>query len=60
MATRAVSAPYAHIPNALTLARFALIPVFVALVLAVNGRGDGLRDPLDPRSARRISKTVEA
>jgi CDP-diacylglycerol--glycerol-3-phosphate 3-phosphatidyltransferase len=33
MATRAVPAPLAQLPNALTLARLALIPVFVALVL---------------------------
>jgi CDP-diacylglycerol--glycerol-3-phosphate 3-phosphatidyltransferase len=31
---RSVSAPLAQIPNALTLGRLALIPVFVALVLA--------------------------
>src|SRR5438105_7708404 len=34
MATRAVPAPLAQLPNALTLGRLALIPVFVALVLA--------------------------
>ena len=34
MATRAVPAPLAQLPNALTVARLALIPVFVALVLA--------------------------
>ena len=34
MATRAVSAPLAHIPNALTILRLALIPVFVVLMLA--------------------------
>jgi len=34
MATRAVPAPLAQLPNALTLVRLALIPVFVALVLA--------------------------
>ena len=34
MATRAVPAPLAQLPNALTLARLALIPVFVALVLS--------------------------
>src|SRR6266508_913840 len=33
MATRAVPAPLAQLPNALTVARLALIPVFVALVL---------------------------
>jgi CDP-diacylglycerol--glycerol-3-phosphate 3-phosphatidyltransferase len=34
MATRAVSAPLARIPNALTILRLALIPVFVGLMLA--------------------------
>src|SRR2546429_6707733 len=34
MATGAVPAPLAQLPNALTLVRLALIPVFVALVLA--------------------------
>src|SRR5438094_10435297 len=34
MATRAVPAPLAQLPNALTLVRLALVPVFVALVLA--------------------------
>ena len=34
MATRAVSAPLAQLPNALTVFRLALIPVFVALLLA--------------------------
>ena len=33
MATRAVPAPLAQLPNALTLARLALIPVFVALMV---------------------------
>ena len=37
MAARAVPAPLAQIPNALTLARLVLIPVFVALVLAADG-----------------------
>jgi CDP-diacylglycerol--glycerol-3-phosphate 3-phosphatidyltransferase len=36
MATRAVSAPLAQLPNALTLLRLALIPVFVALLLAAD------------------------
>jgi CDP-diacylglycerol--glycerol-3-phosphate 3-phosphatidyltransferase len=36
MATSAVPAPLAQLPNALTLARLALIPVFVALVLAAD------------------------
>ncbi len=34
MATRAVPAPLAQIPNALTIARLALVPVFIGLVLA--------------------------
>jgi CDP-diacylglycerol--glycerol-3-phosphate 3-phosphatidyltransferase len=34
MAARAVPAPLAQIPNALTILRLALIPVFVALMLA--------------------------
>jgi CDP-diacylglycerol--glycerol-3-phosphate 3-phosphatidyltransferase len=34
MATRAVPAPLAQLPNALTIARLALIPVFVVLVLS--------------------------
>jgi len=33
MASRAVPAPLAHLPNALTLGRLALIPVFVALMI---------------------------
>src|SRR5438105_12300988 len=33
MATRAVPAPLAQVPNALTLARLAAIPVFVALMI---------------------------
>ena len=37
MAARAVPMPLAQLPNALTLARFALIPVFV--VLMVNAEG---------------------
>src|SRR5256714_14926758 len=37
MATRAVPAPLAQLPNALTVFRLALIPVFVALVLASDG-----------------------
>ncbi len=37
MATRVVSAPRAQIPNALTVARFALIPVFVVLMLTAEG-----------------------
>ena len=37
MAARAVPAPLAQIPNALTIFRLALIPVFVALVLSSDG-----------------------
>jgi CDP-diacylglycerol--glycerol-3-phosphate 3-phosphatidyltransferase len=37
VAARAVPAPLAQIPNALTIFRLALIPVFVALVLAADG-----------------------
>ncbi|MEO8290216.1 MAG: CDP-alcohol phosphatidyltransferase family protein [Gaiellaceae bacterium] len=38
MATRAVPAPLAQLPNALTIARLALIPVFV--VFAIMAEGD--------------------
>ena len=37
MATRAVPAPVAQIPNALTLARLVLIPIFVVLILSSDG-----------------------
>jgi CDP-diacylglycerol---glycerol-3-phosphate 3-phosphatidyltransferase len=37
MATRAVPAPLQQLPNALTLARLVLIPVFVALMLSAEG-----------------------
>jgi CDP-diacylglycerol--glycerol-3-phosphate 3-phosphatidyltransferase len=37
MASRAVPAPLAQLPNALTVARLALIPVFVVLLLAADG-----------------------
>jgi CDP-diacylglycerol--glycerol-3-phosphate 3-phosphatidyltransferase len=37
MATRAVPATLQQLPNALTIARLALIPVFVALMLAADG-----------------------
>ena len=37
MATRAVPAPVAQIPNALTIVRLALIPVFVVLLLNAEG-----------------------
>ncbi|MBV8065487.1 MAG: CDP-alcohol phosphatidyltransferase family protein [Actinobacteria bacterium] len=38
MASRAIPAPLAQLPNALTLGRLALIPIFVALMVAA---GDG-------------------
>jgi CDP-diacylglycerol--glycerol-3-phosphate 3-phosphatidyltransferase len=37
MATRAVSAPLAQVPNVLTAARLALVPVFAVLVLGSDG-----------------------
>jgi CDP-diacylglycerol--glycerol-3-phosphate 3-phosphatidyltransferase len=37
MATRAVPLPLAQLPNALTVARFALIPVFVVLLATAEG-----------------------
>jgi CDP-diacylglycerol--glycerol-3-phosphate 3-phosphatidyltransferase len=37
MATRVVPAPLQQLPNALTVARLVLIPVFVALMLAAEG-----------------------
>jgi CDP-diacylglycerol--glycerol-3-phosphate 3-phosphatidyltransferase len=37
MATRAVPAPLAQLPNALTVVRLALIPVFVAVVVQAEG-----------------------
>src|SRR5207244_9607012 len=37
MAARAVPAPLAQLPNALTVARLGLIPVFVVLMLAADG-----------------------
>src|SRR5919107_1688917 len=36
MAARTVPAPLAQLPNALTLARLVLIPIFVALMLAAD------------------------
>jgi CDP-diacylglycerol--glycerol-3-phosphate 3-phosphatidyltransferase len=63
MATRVVPAPLARLPNALTVVRLALIPVFVALVLASDrGRSwpaaivfgvAGVTDQLDGFLARR-------
>jgi CDP-diacylglycerol--glycerol-3-phosphate 3-phosphatidyltransferase len=63
MATRAVPAPLAQVPNALTLARLVLIPVFVALVLgsddgyswaaAIVFAAAGITDQIDGFLARR-------
>ncbi len=63
MAARAISAPLAKLPNALTLLRLALIPLFVVLVLGTNGEGSyvaaavfafaGATDQLDGWLARR-------
>jgi CDP-diacylglycerol--glycerol-3-phosphate 3-phosphatidyltransferase len=63
MATRAVSAPLAQIPNVLTLVRLALIPIFVVLVLAASGERSiaaavvfaaaGITDQVDGWLARR-------
>jgi CDP-diacylglycerol--glycerol-3-phosphate 3-phosphatidyltransferase len=39
MATRAVPAPLAHLPNALTVLRLAAVPVFVVLLLGSDGEG---------------------
>jgi CDP-diacylglycerol---glycerol-3-phosphate 3-phosphatidyltransferase len=39
MEARAVPQPLAKIPNALTVVRLALIPVFVVVVLAADGEG---------------------
>lgn len=63
MAARAVPAPLAQLPNALTLVRFALIPLFVVLMLADDGSGShataavfalaGATDQVDGWLARR-------
>ncbi len=63
MATRAVSAPLAKLPNALTIVRFALIPVFAVLVIQADGQGSwvaaavfavaGITDQIDGWLARR-------
>ena len=37
MAARAIPAPLAHIPNALTIARLILIPIFAVLILSPDG-----------------------
>jgi CDP-diacylglycerol--glycerol-3-phosphate 3-phosphatidyltransferase len=63
MATRAVPAPLAQLPNALTVARLAVIPAFVALAVKAGGEGSwaagsvfgaaGITDQLDGWLARR-------
>jgi CDP-diacylglycerol--glycerol-3-phosphate 3-phosphatidyltransferase len=63
MATRAVPAPLQQLPNALTIARLALIPVFVALMLSAEGGHSwpagivfgvaGITDQIDGFLARR-------
>ena len=63
MATRAVPAPLQQLPNALTIARLALIPVFVVLMLAAEGGHSwpagivfgiaGVTDQIDGYLARR-------
>ena len=63
MATRAVPAPLHQLPNALTVARLLLIPVFVALMLAAEGGHSwpagivfgiaGITDQVDGYLARR-------
>ena len=37
MAVRTVSAPLSYLPNALTVARLAVIPIFAALLIAADG-----------------------
>jgi len=63
MVSRAVPAPLAYVPNALTVVRLALIPIFVALVLgsdsghswgaAIVFAGAGITDQVDGWLARR-------
>jgi CDP-diacylglycerol--glycerol-3-phosphate 3-phosphatidyltransferase len=63
MATRAVPAPLQQLPNALTIARLALIPVFVVLMLNAEGGHSwaagivfgvaGITDQIDGYLARR-------
>ena len=63
MATRAVPAPLSRLPNALTLGRLALIPVFVALMVEAGGGHSwpaglvfgaaGITDQIDGFLARR-------
>jgi len=63
MATRAVSRPLAQVPNALTILRLGLIPVFVVLVMGSEGSyswpaalvfaGAAITDQIDGFLARR-------
>jgi CDP-diacylglycerol--glycerol-3-phosphate 3-phosphatidyltransferase len=63
MATRAVPAPLQALPNALTIARLILIPVFVALMIRADGEPSwpagivfgvaGITDQIDGFLARR-------
>ena len=63
MATRAVPAPLAQLPNALTIARLVLIPVFVVLMIQAEGEASwaagvvfavaGITDQVDGWLARR-------
>ena len=65
MFARAVSAPLAQLPNALTILRLALIPVFVLLMVAADGEASwpaglvfaaaGITDQVDGWLARRWS-----
>jgi len=65
MATHAVPAPLAQLPNALTVLRLALIPLFVALLLRADGEASwaaglvfaaaGVTDQVDGWLARRWS-----
>jgi len=63
MATRAVPAPVAYLPNVLTIVRFALVPIFIALVVSSEGGHSwaaaivfgvaGITDQVDGYLARR-------
>ena len=65
MATRVVPAPLAHLPNALTVVRLLLIPVFVVLIVAADEgyswpaalvfSAAGITDQIDGWLARRWS-----
>ena len=64
MTARAVPVPLAKLPNALTVARFVLVPVFVALLVAADGGSSwaagivlgaaGVTDQVDGWLARRL------